>query len=401
MQGSTLAQGPPQGEKPAQDADATGPEKRPAEQDPAQEEKPADAPVQEAEQSEKQEESPAAAEPSPPPEQPGEKPGDEAEKGPAEPPPAESGPETGSPAPETVPEAVPTATPSPKVDRRAPRKPSRTPIVTTSTPSAGTEPLGPRGLVAAELGFAATSLNGGTGFWISPLLSGWFRVERTIAIAAEWGSVALLASPDPDSDRSSIGAGNPYLGFYSVRQHGPTVLRIGVGMTIPVAAISGENRDADWNTYQGAMAMRGMWRWWLWVPDSISIAIPVGWDSEVAGRWLWGGEAALASTVILPKPARSTVFLRGEPRTADLLIPLGLYAGYRTGDFAFGTHLHAVFVATGETELQLSMSPFGKLELGPGFLEARFTVNIDRPLGFAFEKGRFWGIHLGGGYGFH
>jgi len=178
------------------------------------------------------------------------------------------------------------------------------------------------------------------------------------------------------------------------------VLKIGLGMTIPVATISGESRLTDWNTYQGAMAMRGMWRWWLWVPDSISLVIPVTWDSTIANRFLWGGEAALAATVILPKPARSTVFLRGEPRTADLLIPLELYAGYRAGNFVAGGRLQAVFVATGETELQLSFSPYGKLELGQGFLEARFTANIDNPLGFAFDKGRFWGIHLGGGYGF-
>ncbi len=302
------------------------------------------------------------------------------------------------PEPETVP--PPAAAPKPAAEALPGSEPARSPIVTTSTPSAGTEPEVPRALVNAELGFAASSLDGSTGFWISPLLSGWFRVEKTIAVSAEWGSVALLASPDPDNDRSGVGAGNPYLGFYSIRQHGPTILRIGVGMTIPVATISADSRLADWDTYHGAMAMRGMWRWWLWVPDSISLALPVSWDSTIGDGWLWGGEAALATTVILPKPARSTVFLRGEPRTADLLIPMELYGGYRRGDLDLGLKLQAVFVATGETELQLSLSPFGKLRIGQGFLETRFTANLDRPLGFAFEKGRFWGLHLGGGYGF-
>ena len=97
----------------------------------------------------------------------------------------------------------------------------------------------PRALLSAELGFAASSLRGGTGYWISPLLSGWFRIEKTIAVSAEWGSVALLASPDRNNDRSGVGAGNPYLGFYSIRQHGPTVLRVGAGMTISLATLSG------------------------------------------------------------------------------------------------------------------------------------------------------------------
>jgi hypothetical protein len=398
-QGSTLAQDAPEKVKPPADPDPAGSEKPSTDQPSGEEAQPGEAPVQEKEEPKTQEETPPADEPTAPPEQAAEQPGEEAQAA-TEAPVSETEVAAEPPAEATAPGPQPkAAAPGPTVPI-PPSGPSRTPIVTTSTPSSGTEPLVPRGLVAAELGFAATSLDGYTGYWISPLLSGWFRLERTIAIEAEWGSVALLASPDPDSNRSGIGAGNPYLGFYSVRQHGPTVLRVGVGMTIPVATISGDSRIADWNTYQGAMAMRGMWRWWLWVPDSLSLAIPVSWDSEIAGRWLWGGEGALAATVILPKPARSTVFLRDEPRTADLLIPLELYAGYRTGKLVAGGRLQAVFVATGETELQLSLSPYGKLELGQGFLEARFTANIDRPLGFAFEKGRFWGIHLGGGYGF-
>ena len=302
--------------------------------------------------------------------------------------------------PQAEPDAPSAVAPQPAAKPGVRAEPARSPIVTTSTPSSGTEPEVPRALLSAELGFAASSLRGGTGYWISPLLSGWFRIEKTIAVSAEWGSVALLASPDRNNDRSGVGAGNPYLGFYSIRQHGPTVLRVGAGMTIPVATLSGESRLADWDTYQGAMAMRGMWRWWLWVPDSISLTLPVSWDSTIGGRFLWGGEVALAITIILPKPARSTVFLRGDPRTADLVNPIELYGGYRTGNLDLGARLQMVFVTTGETELQLSLSPYGKLRIGSGYLETRFTANLDEPLGFAFDKGRFWGFHLGGGYGF-
>lgn len=399
-QGSTLAQDAPGKVKPPADSDAAGSEKPSTDQPSGEEAQPGEAPVQEKEEPETQEETPPTDEPTAPPEQPPEQPGEEAPAA-AEAPLSETEEAAEPPAETTTPSPPPKAAAPVATVPIPPSGPSRPVIVRTSAPSSGTEPLVPRGLVAAELGFAATSLDGYTGYWISPLLSGWFRLERTIAIEAEWGSVALLASPDPDSDRSGIGAGNPYLGFYSVRQHGPTVLKVGMGMTMPVATVVSETDfETDKNTYRGAMAMRGMWKWWLWMPDSISLAVPVSWDSEVAGRWLWGGEGALAATVLLPRPGRTMVFLRDEPRTADLLVPLELYAGYRTGKLVAGGRLQAVFVATGETELQLSFSPYGKLELGQGFLEARFTANIDRPLGFAFEKGRFWGIHLGGGYGF-
>jgi hypothetical protein len=332
--------------------------------------------------------------------QPGSVPADPEEK-PAE---TETAPAGEEPSPVPPPDETERAAPRyPEQNRELERDPRNAGGVSfrTSSPGVGTAPAGPRLELAGELGFAVSDIEGATGYWLSPLLGGWLRVEDTIAISVDWGFVSLSTSPDPTpaGSGSVVGLGNPFVGVHSVRHHEPTELRVGVGMSVPVASLSGTDREAAWDAYYGAMAMRGMWEWWLWVPDSMTLAVPVEWDSVLDGKLEWGGSVSLAATVILDKPQRTNVFLREDPRTADLLIPFALYGGYRFGNVALGSHLQNVFVASGKTELQLSVSPYLRLTLGDGHLDARFTINVDKPMGFAFSDRGFWGAHLGGGYG--
>ncbi len=45
----------------------------------------------------------------------------------------------------------------------------------------------------------------------------------------------------------------------------------------------------------------------------------------------------------------------------------------------------------------VALEPYARLDLGSGFVNARFTVNLGEPIGFAFDEGKIRGAHVGGG----
>jgi hypothetical protein len=252
--------------------------------------------------------------------------------------------------------------------------------------------------VSAELGFLSKNENGNTAFWASPLLHGWFRVLDKFAIEASWGFVSLNVAPNAGEADNAFRAGNPFLAGYSVRRHGCTELRIGIGATIPVATLKDLNDTANKKAYVGAMAMRGMWNWWLWIPSSINIVMPIAWDTVLSDHWIWGGSIAIAITGIFM--GGDAGFLSEDTRRGHVIIPVSLKLGYRIGSAVLGAHLHSVNFLTGDTGTQLSLVPYTKIEIGHGFILARFDLNLDKPYGFAFNDDGYWGAHLGGGMKF-
>jgi hypothetical protein len=45
----------------------------------------------------------------------------------------------------------------------------------------------------------------------------------------------------------------------------------------------------------------------------------------------------------------------------------------------------------------VALEPYLRYDFGGGFVNARLTVNLDEPLGFAFDEGKVWGLFAGGG----
>ncbi|MBN1654669.1 MAG: hypothetical protein JXA30_12935 [Deltaproteobacteria bacterium] len=258
-----------------------------------------------------------------------------------------------------------------------------------------------------DLGFGASSRSGDTSVWLSPLLGGWFRVMDMVAISVDWGFAYLNRSASENSAKTAFRMGNPFLAVHSVRQHGCTELRVGIGATIPLAylpdpdylpgAVEGE-RNLVVETYQGAMAMRGMWNWWLWVPDSMSVALPVSWESAANTDWIFGGEVALASTVFLE--GRYAYFVPvANPLQALLVIPMAGKIGYRISPFILSIRLQAIWVVN-DGAVQLAAIPAANWKFGIGFLDISFNLNLDKPYGFGAEndrQGKLWGVQLGGG----
>jgi hypothetical protein len=257
--------------------------------------------------------------------------------------------------------------------------------------------------INGELGFLASRNWGATSTWLSPLLGGWFRVSDMVAISADWGFAMLNWSVIEGISDTDFRMGNPFLAVHSVRQHGCTELRVGIGATVPLAFLqdSGDERRFTAELYRGAMAMRGMWNWWLWVPDSMSVALPVSWETAASTNWIFGGEIALASTVFFE--GHYTEFLPVDVSLqALLMIPFMGKVGYRIDPFILSIQLHAVWVVN-DGAFQTAATPGARLNLGTGYVEARFNLNLDKPFGIGADRpwsSKLWGFHLGGGVEF-
>jgi hypothetical protein len=224
-----------------------------------------------------------------------------------------------------------------------------------------------------------------------------------LAVSVDWGFSYMNSSPEDGDSKNRFRVGNPFIAVHSVRRHGCTELRVGLGATIPLASLPLSDRQYDvFPVYYGAMAIRGMWEYWLWFPNAMTVALPVSWETILSDRWLWGGSVVLAGSAVYPDPAPSQTlrFLTEKSRRSHLVVPVSVHAGYHLGPAVVGTYVQSVFIVTGEGDKQLSFVPFAKLGLGDGYLEARFTLNIDKPLGLSFSKDGYWGFQLGGGYGF-
>ena len=72
----------------------------------------------------------------------------------------------------------------------------------------------------------------------------------------------------------------------------------------------------------------------------------------------------------------------------------------RTKAFLAGARLPFTWIPTdsGSSSTFLSFEPFVRFDVSEAaFLNARFTLNIDEPLGFSFDDGKVWALHLGFG----
>jgi len=68
--------------------------------------------------------------------------------------------------------------------------------------------------------------------------------------------------------------------------------------------------------------------------------------------------------------------------------------------FALGARL-PLQLMTADDAAQVSLEPFLRLDVAEqAFLSTRFTMHLDEPLGFSFDTGRAWGLHLAFGGSF-
>jgi len=270
----------------------------------------------------------------------------------------------------------------------------------------------PRTAIWADLGFhhgdffEDARFVDATATVVSPELGAYFRVAENVEGGARWGfafGTADLDGPLGDEHESAFMVGNPYLeGLYHARVSDVT-LRLGGGVTIPVASVDddpGFESFAQAGTLWVAGAMRGAWDAWQWARDRFTVVIPRLRLDSGERDLVWAVEGA---TGIMAYTGE------GDGREAEIVAQGAVEAGVRLGRAVqIGARFQAVWIATGseglytqpdeeEDDLQLALAPFFRLQSDGPFFFARVLLNLDEPLGFAFDRDGFWGLSLGGG----
>jgi hypothetical protein len=218
-----------------------------------------------------------------------------------------------------------------------------------------------------------------------------------VQLDVDWRlSAFTLSGP---SGSTGLRAFNPYVGVrvgYEQGEEGSRLrVRGGAGITLPFANLY------DWNlelfaAQLGGLATTGFWDAWLSTAGNMGL-VGRG-DVEYRHAYvLVGGEAALAALV--------PIEYMGSTGDTVLVTQLGIWvAGRPIPELAIGARFQAVGAfstrTTSSDEGYLALAPFVRAEIGPGFVETRLLINLDEPLGFAFDDDNYWAWTLAGGAAF-
>jgi hypothetical protein len=200
---------------------------------------------------------------------------------------------------------------------------------------------------------------------------------------------AILPVGTTIADNGGTGIGNPYAGVSYVMD-GPKVrLKVGGGIAFPL--VDSENRDQLAGVSAG-LAPRAFQTAWLWAPDSVGLVVPFHIEAPLGTPVLFIGDATPFVLVPVRNNNETNMYMELSPG----------FGGYVSDDVVLGLRVPMFFRLTngGGDEDQVSLEPFIRYASDPFFFSVRFTMPIDEPLGFAFDTGKFWGLHLGLGGGF-
>jgi hypothetical protein len=201
-----------------------------------------------------------------------------------------------------------------------------------------------------------------------------YRVVDAVAVELVLGRSDVSFSKG-DESLSWTSVTNPYLAAHYVQASGPMRIRAGFGITLPLA--EGNPYAAVYNWF-----LRGLRDVWLFLPDHLGVVLSTRAETDLAdGGAVLAGDAEIGTLVPSGEDADET----------EMVLQLGGEAAARLGPHVLvGGRLTASWLMTesdGDSDFfQTAIVPFVRGQIDPGFLEARLLVNLDRPLGFAFEN---------------
>lgn len=247
------------------------------------------------------------------------------------------------------------------------------------------------GGVAAELATYATGIDDTRVLLESPLLGFWYGAGKHFMLSVDWGMAYYRHNTGGNKERT-FRFGNPMVSGYYVGRFGNLQLHAGVGMALPAAQLPDGAADRAFanQAYRTAAAARGGWNSFLWVPEALSLAFPLRFESVALKHLL------LAADVTMGIP----IFLHGQG--AAFVLQTAGEVGYRGKRGAIGARFQLFWWAVDDTPFlddmaQMSLEPFFRIDFGQPFLHGRLTINLDDPFGFSFDEGGVWALHLGGG----
>ncbi|NOY89754.1 MAG: hypothetical protein GXP55_01000 [Deltaproteobacteria bacterium] len=254
----------------------------------------------------------------------------------------------------------------------------------------------------AELAFFAGGVERAGGqtdtFATSPLIGAAYSLTSRARISAQWGF--SLASHDgitvggietTPSD-STLRLGNPLISVDLLGHRDSLRYRVGAGLALPVASSDSATQDLAIGL---AMAMRGGFHPWLWMPNRLSLIATGRVEGDLGENIVIGGDGAAALLIGT-----------GDGANTNLSIEAGADGEYHAkGPLFVGLRLTMVLYADlapstsslDNDNLQFALMPYARFLFGRSFVTAGLEINLDTPFGPSFSDAGVWGLRVGAG----
>lgn len=213
------------------------------------------------------------------------------------------------------------------------------------------------------------------------------------------GGFALLS---PDEGDTQVNFSNILVGGFYVLRAASWRLRIGGGIGLPTAQVDEDDfreAAAEATNLVVAGGQRGAFDFALWFPETLSFQLPTA-------RFVYYANPQIS----LMAEAAMSIFVDVSDdfdRDTEVGLQMAFDFGFHpSAAVSLGARLNLVFVDhddfvfIDDDTFQASLEPHFRVNFGAGFFFTRLTINLDEPFGFAFDDGRIWAIHLGGGADF-
>ena len=240
------------------------------------------------------------------------------------------------------------------------------------------------GLYHNRLGDADGSVTG-----LRQVIDGEVLLFDTVAISAALPFSEIILSGGGDTEARAR-VGNPLLALYYHLGGETLTLRVGGGLALPVANIPDDDDGlVALVVYGVGLAMNGFQDPWFWLPETMPILLPSLRISADIGLVTLDARG----DVVIAVPITET-----DQRDTEVILPASIGALVHVYMIGIGVRFGATAIATGDDEQdkgQLSLAPVVTADFDPVQLEARLVMNLDDPLGFAFDDEGFFGFFLG------
>ncbi|NPC86254.1 hypothetical protein HPC49_49710, partial [Pyxidicoccus fallax] len=234
----------------------------------------------------------------------------------------------------------------------------------------------PRNSVTFETYAYSGTLNGQTTSVFAPALFASFPLSERVSLNAAW---LFAYAPSRGGAPASFQAGNPSIGPSVVLLDDAWKVRTGGGLVLPFTLLSDPDEQGS-ALLRRAATLRGNSGFSLVAPGLLGF-------TPWADAALRQGSFRFLVDFRVPMSAQLS---EKRGRRVDAVFQLsGTPALDVHPNVLVGSTFQAIYVATaaeGSDPVFLAVIPSVRLHGRAGFIEARLTLNLDEPLGFAFSQ---------------
>jgi hypothetical protein len=264
----------------------------------------------------------------------------------------------------------------------------RTALVVAAISAFSADALAQDFRIGGELGLYHNEIGDASITFLTEVIDLDVTLFDTVAIVAAVPFVQLFAAGEGENEER-FRIGNPQVSAYYQLSLELLRLRIGGGIGIPAAQVPDDlEAFTAILTYAGAAQMHGTLNIWHWTPETVPVMVPsLRIDVDLAIVSIDAG-ADIIVFVPIDDAAGDEVEV-GVPLFAGAMVHLAM--------IGIGARLGAVFFPTmeeGDDKAQVSLSPRITATFEPIELEARATLNLDKP-GATFDDEGVWGFFFG------